>query len=133
MGKALRRSEKTVTGSKRSGGAVEVGTVVEREGIGGIHMARNDRTGGIDRGMGLATGRGIGQAIGNCIEGSGREAMTGEGRMRGCLDDIGNEASRQAHTDGEDTPETEITTTEDEIRDRVEHGRTASSNSKEIK
>ena len=90
-------------------------------------MARNGRIGGTDRGIGLVTGRGIGQAIGICIEETGREAMTEEERMRGCLDDIGNEASRQAHTDEEDTPETGITITEDEIWDQVAHSSTASS------
>lgn len=125
--RASRRSEGTVTGSKTSGGGVEVGTEVEREGIRGIPMARNGRSGGIDQEIGLATSRETGQATDIRIEGSGREAMIGEGTMRGCLDDIGNEVSRQAHTDGEDTPETEVTTTEDEIADRVKHDPTASS------
>ena len=70
LGKAFPRSEEIVIGSKRSGSAVEVETVVEREGIGGIHMARKGRTGGIDRGIGLAIGRGIGQTTGIRIEGS---------------------------------------------------------------
>lgn len=89
-------------------------------------MARNDRTGGIDRGIGLATSRGIGQTIGIRIEESRREAMTGEEMMRGCLEDIENEASRLAHIDGEDIPETEIPTTEDEIADQVENDSIAS-------
>ena len=126
LGKDFRRSEEMVTGSMRSGSAVEVGTAVGREGIGGIHMARNGLTGGIDRGIGLAIGRGIGQTTSIRIEGSRREAMIGEEMMRGCLDDIENEVSRQAHTDGGDTPETEIATTEDEIADRVENDPIAS-------
>ena len=126
LGKDLQRSEGMVIGSKRSGSAVEVETVVEREGIGDIHMARNGHTAGIDRGIGLATDRGIGQTTGIRIEGSRREAMTGEEMMRGCLDDIENEASRQAHTDGGDTPETGIATTEDESADRIENDPVAS-------
>ena len=126
LGKAFLRSEEMVTGSKRSENAVEVVTVVEREGVGGIHMARNGRTGGINRGIGLATGRGTGQTTGIRIGGSRREAMTGEETMRGCLDDIENEVSRQAHTDGEDIPGTGIATTEDETADRVERDPTAS-------
>ena len=121
LGKAFLRSEEMVTGSKRSGSAVEVETAVEREGIGGIHMARSGRTGGTDRGIGLATGPRIGQTTGIRNEGIRLEAMTGEETMRGFLDDIEIEVSRQAHTDGGDIPETEIATTEDEIADRVEN------------
>lgn len=126
LGKVFRRSEEMVTGSKRSGSAVEVETAVEREGIAGIHMARNGRTGDIDQRIDLAIGRGIGQTTGIRIGGSRREAMTGEETMRGCLDDIENEVSRQAHTDGGDIPGTEIATTEDETTDRVERDPTAS-------
>ena len=115
-----------VTGSKRSGSAVEVETVVERGGIGGIHMGRNGRTAGIDRGTGLATGRGIGQTTGIRIEGSRLGAMTEGETMRDCLDDTENEASRQAHIGGEDTPETGVVTTEDEIVDRFKDDATAS-------
>ena len=52
--------------------------------------------------------------------------MTVEETTRGCLDDIDNEVSRQAHTDEGDTPETEIVTTEDEIVDTIKHDLTVS-------
>ena len=81
-------------------------------------MGSNGSTAGIGRGIGLATGPETVQTTGVRIEGSRLGAMTGGETMRDGLDDIENEATRQVHIGGEDTPETGVATTEDELVDR---------------
>lgn len=77
-------------------------------------MVRRGRIEGTDRGIGHIADRRIGRERGIRIEESGPEAMREEEMMIGHPGGGENGVTRQTHTDGEKTQETETVNTENE-------------------